>query len=192
MKTFIPKLLGAVGAAIAFAMPAHAFNVSLDVVGQDLLVSLTGLPPPTINAYDVFVNYNPALFGDIMDIDLSNALGDLDPNFSGSDYLTNPGELEAFGVPTLPNVDLESLMKDPLLLFTVKFSAAADLSTAGFKLGSTVFGCAAPDPTGGNNPNYSVECKPGDVPEPASMALAGAALGALALLRRRRSGAQSA
>jgi hypothetical protein len=187
MRTKILKLLGACAAAASFAMPAAAFTVSLDVVGQNLQVNLVGLGTDTINTYDVYLNYDPMLFGDITGVDQSSVLGDpLDAGqtLAFTDFST-PGLIEGYLISYVPNATLLG-EPDPLLLFTVHFGALADLTTANFALGATTFGCAAVDPTGGNNPNSSVECGPGtNVPEPASLALVALALAGAGFARRR-------
>jgi len=187
MKKGMLRILGACATAFAFALPASAVTVSLQVVGQDLKV-IANVGSDTVTAWDVGITFNNALLTDITGYDTDNQLGlsNVDTVFGAS---AAAGLIDAFEISFLTNAEIDAIQAtDPITLMTVHFDAAADMSMGNFGLvpfdaaTQYVVDCAS-GATG------TVVCVPGSnqaIPEPASAALVGLALVVGAGVSRRR------
>ena len=189
MKAKVFRLLGACATALAFAMPASAFTVSLTTVGQNLEVGVTGISGETITAYDLFITYAPSLFGNITGVVSNNQLGDtnvFDAIFTATSVA---GTLEGDEVSLLTNAQADALQTgSSFTLFTVQFDALADLSTANFALGFSAAG--APSTMAcASGVDGTVRCFSNattQIPEPMSLALVVLGLAGAGVTTRRR------
>lgn len=179
----------ALGAALLSlaAVTASATQVSLQVVGQELQVLAEGLGSDTVTAWDIDIAFDSGFSAVPIGHATGNQLGQTDVE-TISGFVVGAGLIDAFELSLLTNAEVDALQTtDPLLLLSVRFDAAADLSRAAFRLVNwgplNQVTCAGPGDT-------SVTCFAGPqaVPEPATLALATLALGVaggLSAARRR-------
>jgi hypothetical protein len=185
------SLLSQAAPVVSVSPAAQTINIG-DTTSVDIIVS--GLTEPT-GGFSLTLGFNSSFLTDVSFFnDPGTTMGaeplDLSGGFSG-------GSLDLFFVAdaTETEASLAAAQGASFTLATVSFQGAAN-GLSPLKLSDVVLSNWNGDETlaevGTRNGEICVGGNCNNVPEPASMVLVGAALGAMALLRRRRSGSQTA